>query len=359
MSKDAYYFSHDSNAKDDPKCVLLIEQLGAEGYGIFWILIETLRDQPDYKYPLKLIPAISRRYNTTAEKMKTVVMQYGLFQIENDEFFFSESLNRRMESFEHRKQIASYAGKKSASIRALSLGVPDEEESSLNQVYVIRCYNGEEEFIKIGATSGKISRRFSGKIPYQYEVLRQIFAENELPIEQELQEAFGKFKYVPQISFPGSMECFSISIKDVALELEPQNTFSHERRFNVASTLNKIRGDKKRVNKSKEYIEIFSSYSSNNSDLFKALNDFAEMRKSINKPLSTERAAQMLLTKLDGITSDSKIKIAILEQSTFHNWQSVFPLKGEIDGRFTNNSGNNVKGSSGSTEEIPKYGEIY
>lgn len=95
--KDAYYFSHDSNAKDDPKCVLLIEQLGLEGYGIFWVLIETLRDQPEYKYPLALIPALARRYNTTAEKMKTVVGSYGLFQVENDEFFFSESLDRRME----------------------------------------------------------------------------------------------------------------------------------------------------------------------------------------------------------------------------------------------------------------------
>ena len=99
MAKDAYYFSHDSNAKDDPKCVLLIEQLGLEGYGIFWVLIETLRDQPDYKYPLELIPALSRRYNTTAEKMKTVVLQYNLFSVtEEGEFFFSESLNNRMES---------------------------------------------------------------------------------------------------------------------------------------------------------------------------------------------------------------------------------------------------------------------
>ena len=26
--KDAFYFSHDSDAKDDPKCMLLIEELG-------------------------------------------------------------------------------------------------------------------------------------------------------------------------------------------------------------------------------------------------------------------------------------------------------------------------------------------
>ena len=40
------YFPHDSNAKDDPKCMVLIDQLGMEGYGIYWVLIE-LRDTTD------------------------------------------------------------------------------------------------------------------------------------------------------------------------------------------------------------------------------------------------------------------------------------------------------------------------
>jgi hypothetical protein len=115
--KDAYYFSHDSNAKDDPKCVLLIEQLGPEGYGIFWILIETLRDQPDFKYPLKLLSALARRYNTTAEKIKAVVVSYDLFIIENDTFFFSESLNRRMILFQEKRKKLSEAGKKGAQIK--------------------------------------------------------------------------------------------------------------------------------------------------------------------------------------------------------------------------------------------------
>lgn len=87
-TKDAYYFPHDSNAKDDPKCVLLIEQLGMEGYGIYWMLIEVLREQPDYTYPLALLPALARRYNTTYEKVKTVVCAYDLFAIKEDKIFF-------------------------------------------------------------------------------------------------------------------------------------------------------------------------------------------------------------------------------------------------------------------------------
>ena len=100
MKKDAYYFSHDSNSKDDPKCVMLIEQLGLEGYGIFWILVETLRDQPGYKYPLALLPAIARKYNSTTQKVETVVKSYNLFQFTDDEFFFSISLKERMEYLE-------------------------------------------------------------------------------------------------------------------------------------------------------------------------------------------------------------------------------------------------------------------
>lgn len=112
MKKDAYYFPHDVNAKDDPKCVLLIEQLGLEGYGIFWMLIEILREQPDYTYPISLLPALARRYNTTAEKIKAVVISYDLFSVADDRVFFSESLNRRMQEVNIKRKLLSEAGKK-------------------------------------------------------------------------------------------------------------------------------------------------------------------------------------------------------------------------------------------------------
>lgn len=111
MSKDCYYFPHDSNAKDDPKCVLMIEQLGMEGYGIYWMLVEALRDQPDYTYPVANIPALARRYNTSAEKVRTVVYNYELFTVKEDKIFFSESLNRRMLVFNENRAKRSAEGR--------------------------------------------------------------------------------------------------------------------------------------------------------------------------------------------------------------------------------------------------------
>jgi hypothetical protein len=114
MAKEAYYFSHDSNTKDDPKCSLLIEELGLEGYGIYWVLIETLRDQPLYRYPIKMIPILARKYNTTSAKVEVIVRNYGLFEVSNDEFF-SISLLKRMEQ----KEAKSLKAKESVNQRWL------------------------------------------------------------------------------------------------------------------------------------------------------------------------------------------------------------------------------------------------
>lgn len=106
--KDAYYFSHDSNAQDDPKCMLLIDQLGMEGYGIFWALIERLRNEKDHKLPLVLLNAFAKRWYTSKEKVESVVKNYGLFLVEN-EFFFSERLlNSMNEKSEKARISASY-----------------------------------------------------------------------------------------------------------------------------------------------------------------------------------------------------------------------------------------------------------
>jgi len=37
MKKEAYYFSHDSNARQDEKIIKLRMKLGWEGYGLYWL----------------------------------------------------------------------------------------------------------------------------------------------------------------------------------------------------------------------------------------------------------------------------------------------------------------------------------
>lgn len=134
MAVNNRYFPHDSNAKDDPKCVLLIDDMGMEGYGIYWMLIEVLREQPDYSYPIANAMALARRYNTSTESVKQVIYKYDLFVVEEDRIFFSESLNRRMAEVEARALRRTEASLKANQVRwhKNTNGMPTDSERTPN-----------------------------------------------------------------------------------------------------------------------------------------------------------------------------------------------------------------------------------
>jgi predicted PilT family ATPase len=46
--KQAYYFSHDANARRDPKIQAMMIVYGGRGYAWFWILLEMMREQANY-----------------------------------------------------------------------------------------------------------------------------------------------------------------------------------------------------------------------------------------------------------------------------------------------------------------------
>lgn len=134
MAVNNRYFPHDSNAKDDPKCVLLIDDMGMEGYGIYWMLIEVLREQPDYSYPIANAMALARRYNTSTESVRQVIYKYDLFVVEEDRIFFSESLNRRMAEVEARALRRTEASLKANQVRwhKNANGMPTDSERTPN-----------------------------------------------------------------------------------------------------------------------------------------------------------------------------------------------------------------------------------
>lgn len=131
MANAAYWFKHDTNAKDDYKSMLLIDQLGLEGYGIYWVLIETLREQEGYRYPMAMLPILAKRYGTSGEKMRAVVSSYGLFEIFEDDSFTSPALVRRMDEYESlcqkRRAIGAAGGRKKAENRTKNL-LSDNQE---------------------------------------------------------------------------------------------------------------------------------------------------------------------------------------------------------------------------------------
>jgi len=47
--KDAFYFQHDYNARNDEKVLELRSNYGVEGYGLFWMLLESMAETDDGK----------------------------------------------------------------------------------------------------------------------------------------------------------------------------------------------------------------------------------------------------------------------------------------------------------------------
>ena len=70
--------------------------------------------------------------------------------------------------------------------------------------------------------------------------------------------------------------------------------------------------------------------------LREALVAFVEMRKSLKKPVSTERAMKSLIKSLDELGRTTQEKIEVVDQSTASSWLKFYPLKnGE---KYGNNS---------------------
>lgn len=81
------------------------------------------------------------------------------------------------------------------------------------KLYIIRCWNDEETFYKIGRTFLRINYRFNCKttMPYNYSI-ENIYESNSKEIcdlEIKLKKLNVKLKYIPKIKFHGMYECFS------------------------------------------------------------------------------------------------------------------------------------------------------
>jgi hypothetical protein len=101
--KDSYWFRHDSNARQDEKIVDLRTDLGYEGYGIYWALIEYLRDSSNYEAENKP-KRIAYVLQAEERLIEQVINNYGLFVIDEKGTFYSKSLIERMKVMDLKRE---------------------------------------------------------------------------------------------------------------------------------------------------------------------------------------------------------------------------------------------------------------
>ena len=146
MGRDVYYFSHDVNASNDPKIIVMKELCGVIAYAWWWILIEQLAVQEDYKLPMDKITftglgiafgmkqneanASSNEANASKTKQAKAFINLLINECElletDGEYFWSPSLvrrnllrkNKQVEISRKRSEAGRLGGLKSAEQRS-------------------------------------------------------------------------------------------------------------------------------------------------------------------------------------------------------------------------------------------------
>lgn len=97
------YFSHDVSSRQDRSIILLLDEMGYEGYGLFWAVVEFMHRNKLRVGEERLIAG-----KDYAEKVHRVLNDFELFRIENDEYI-SDRILRNISKQEEKSKKASAA----------------------------------------------------------------------------------------------------------------------------------------------------------------------------------------------------------------------------------------------------------
>ncbi len=117
MAKDTFYFSHDYHARNDEKILELRSQYGAEGYGIFWMIVETMAENTTGSINRVLIGGLSLGYGVAKDRLLAIIttcIEIGLFY---EEIESGNIMSKRLLCHKYIRKNLSDAGKLGAAIK--------------------------------------------------------------------------------------------------------------------------------------------------------------------------------------------------------------------------------------------------
>lgn len=131
MAKETFYFTHDYNARNDDKILEMRSVYGAEGYGIFWMIVETMAENKNGGVKASLIGGLSLGYGIPKHKLLEIMaycIEIGLF-FENDGYYYSQRL---LTHKEYRKSLVEW-GEEGAKKRWAGYSPPNAKERKGNK----------------------------------------------------------------------------------------------------------------------------------------------------------------------------------------------------------------------------------
>ncbi|MCL1933271.1 MAG: DUF4373 domain-containing protein [Candidatus Azobacteroides sp.] len=106
------YFSHDSNARNDEKIIAVRLKYGMEGYGVYFAVLERMRDIDNYIH-VKDYNIIAFDLRVSNSLVKSIIEDFGLFEFTEDgKRFYSESFLQRMKQKDEKSSKARNSASK-------------------------------------------------------------------------------------------------------------------------------------------------------------------------------------------------------------------------------------------------------
>ena len=152
------FFSHDYTPLEDKNLLKLFITMGAEGYGIYWLVVEFMHQNTFVVGEEELL---AFKFRIEAEKIKRVMSEFGLFRIEereNDSVYISDRILRNLNYVEQKNEAKTQA----ANVRWLL--------SAFNKAYIE--FFGEEPVLQ--SSEIESLKKYNEKIPDLKAKLRDI-----------------------------------------------------------------------------------------------------------------------------------------------------------------------------------------
>ena len=141
MAKETFYFQHDYNARNDDKMLELRATYGAEGYGVFWMIVETMAENENGGAKAGLIGGLSLGYGVAKEWL-TGFFKYcvdiGLFYEEEGCYY-----SRRLLTHKQFRKVLSENGAAGAAKRWRGYSHPNAKERKGKENKAVSIENNE------------------------------------------------------------------------------------------------------------------------------------------------------------------------------------------------------------------------
>lgn len=147
--KHKHWFPHPANLRNERRIKRAMKDLpGGVGYGVTVLMMEVLRNEPEFKYPMKDLDLLASEFEISLPILQTVIASYGFFELfttDDGEMFVSPLLNGLMVPYIEKQKKNQIAGQISAKKRKLK---QEQQLLELSQLHSVQhMLNGSETHV--------------------------------------------------------------------------------------------------------------------------------------------------------------------------------------------------------------------